>query len=315
MFPSLFKSLSLAGATAKLSIFIFHRVLPKADPILPFEPTAEQFNWMVRFFSRNFNVLPLSEAARRLKAGTLPPSAASITFDDGYADNLEIAWPILERYGIPATFFIATSFLDGGRMWNDEVIEAVRVAPDGELDLQRFNLGKHILADGPSRIRCYEAVLGKLKYFEHDFRAEVAREIGKQAAIPERSELMMTRAQLKKLRGAGAEIGAHTHTHPILELLDDKKAIVEIETGKLELEAILGEPIDIFAYPNGVPTRDCSARHGEMVRKLGFEAAVSTEPRFANASADIFQLPRFTPWDRTPKMFAARCLMQLWNNR
>lgn len=315
MFPWLFRTLSPAGAPARLSIFIFHRVLPKADPILPFEPSAEQFDWMARFFSRNFNVLPLGEAARRLKVGTLPPAAASITFDDGYADNFEVAWPILERYGIPATFFIATAFLDGGRMWNDEVIETVRNAPDGELNLQEFNLGSYWLSDAASRVRCYEAALGKLKYFEHLHRAEVAGDIGRRGALPERSDLMMTRSQLTKLCAAGAEIGAHTHSHPILERLDDHKAIAEIEAGKSELESILGEPVRVFAYPNGVPGRDCSQRHAEMVRTLGFDAAVSTEPRFASATADVYRLPRFTPWDRTPNRFAARCMMQLLNTR
>jgi peptidoglycan/xylan/chitin deacetylase (PgdA/CDA1 family) len=311
----LFRALSPAGASARLSIFIFHRVLPATDPLLPFEPSAEQFDWMARVVSRNFKVLPLGEAVRRLKAGTLPPAAAAITFDDGYADNFEVAWPILADHGIPATFFIATAFLDGGRMWNDEVIEAFRKVPEGELNLRQFDLGTHELRDTASRIRGYEAVLGKLKYFEHHRRAEVARTIGRQAAVPERSELMMSRSQLRKLRAAGAEIGAHTHTHPILEGLKDEHAFAEIEAGKLELESILGETVAVFAYPNGVPGRDCSARHGKMVEKLGFAGAVSTEPRFANAQADPFHLPRFTPWDRTPQRFAARCLWQLWNSR
>lgn len=314
--PSLlFRAISPAGASAKLSIFIFHRVLPVADPLLPFEPSAEEFAWMARLIAGNFHVLSLGEAVRRRQAGTLPAAAAVITFDDGYADNFEVAWPILAAHGLPATFFIATAFLDGGRMWNDEVIEAFRKVSPGELDLRQFDLGSHTLSDTASRIRGYEAVLGKLKYFEHHQRAAVAREIGRQAAVPEHSELMMSRGQLRKLRAAGAEIGAHTHTHPILEGLPDEQAFAEIAAGKLEVEAILGETVSVFAYPNGVPGRDCSARHGKMVEKLGFSAAVSTQPRFANAQADRFHLPRFTPWDRTPGRFAARCLLQLWNSR
>jgi peptidoglycan/xylan/chitin deacetylase (PgdA/CDA1 family) len=311
----LFRTFSPAGASARLSIFIFHRVLPAADPLLPFEPSVEQFDWMVRLISRNFNVLPLSAAARRLQAGTLPTAAAAITFDDGYADNFEMAWPILAHYGIPATFFIATAFLDGGRMWNDEVIEAFRKVPEGELNLHQFDLGSHQLHDTASRIRGYEAVLGKLKYFEHVHRAEVARAISRQATVPARGELMMSRSQLRQLRAAGAEIGAHTHTHPILEGLTDEQALAEIAAGKLEVESILGETVTVFAYPNGVPGRDYSARHGKMVERLGFSAAVSTQPRFANAQADRFQLPRFTPWDRTPQRFALRCMWQLWNSR
>lgn len=295
----------------KLSIFIFHRVLPQADPLLPFEPSAEEFDWMVRFISRTFTVLPLSEAARRLKTGALPPAAATITFDDGYADNLEVAWPILKRYKVPATFFIATSFLEGGRMWNDDVIEAFRLSRKDELDLSEFDLGTHRVDNPASRVKGYETVLGKLKYFEHRLRSEIAGEVANRCAVPKQAELMMTHRQLRLLHDEGAEIGAHTRTHPILERLDDTAALQEIESGRQELEALIGTAVRVFAYPNGVPGRDCSARHAAMVRQAGFEAAVSTRQACATTSSDIFQLPRFTPWDRTPLKFAMRSMMNL----
>ncbi len=311
LWPFISRRLAPGGRNGKLSIFIFHRVLPVADPLLPFEPSAEQFDWMVRFIARSFNVLPLGEAARRLQAGTLPPAAATITFDDGYADNLLVAWPILKRHGVPATFFIATAFLEGGRMWNDDVIEAFRVAPAGGLDLGKFGLGSYLLGDAASRVRGYETVLGQLKYFDHRQRSETAREIALHCAVPTTSDLMMTHQQLRALRGEGAEIGGHTRTHPILENLDDAAAREEIVAGKRELEELLGEAVRVFAYPNGVPGRDCSARHGEMARQAGFAAAVTTRQACAARTSDLFQLPRFTPWDRTPLRFALRSLATL----
>lgn len=303
--------LSPAGPSAKLSIFIFHRVLPLADPLLPFEPSAKQFDWMVRFITRTFNVLPLSEAARRLQAGTLPPAAASITFDDGYTNNLLVAWPILKRYGVSATFFIATAFLEGGHMWNDDVITAFRLAQTDELDLDAFGLGRHPLNDVTARVRGYRAVLGKLKYFEHRQRSEIARQIAIRCAVPAASELMMTHQQLRQLASEGAEIGGHTQTHPILENLDDVTALAEIATGKRELEELLDEPVQVFAYPSGIPDRDYSARHSEMVRQAGFIAAVTTRQACATSASGMFQLPRFTPWDRTPLRFALRSLTTL----
>lgn len=313
---TLYRLLSPAGNKGQLSIFIFHRVLADADPLLPFEPSAEQFTWMARHFARSYSVLPLGEAVRRLQDGTLPAAAATITFDDGYADNFQVAWPILQRYALPATFFIATAFLDGGRMWNDDIIETVRNMPDGYLNLDAFGLGTHNLCDTTSRIRCYESILGKLKYFEHFQRMDTARQIALQAGLPATSNLMMTRNELRSLQASGAEIGAHTHTHPILECLSDTQARAEIEQGKYELESILGSPVRVFAYPNGVPTRDCSRRHAVMAKKIGFEAAVTTEQKLVSAaSADLFQLPRFTPWDRTPLRFAARNLIELFRAR
>ena len=82
----------------------------------------------MRFAKANFNVISLADGVAGLKRGCLPPRALSITFDDGYRDNHDIALPILLQLGLPATFFVATGFLDGGRMFNDTVIEAVRFA-------------------------------------------------------------------------------------------------------------------------------------------------------------------------------------------
>lgn len=292
-------------------MFIFHRVLPEKDPLRPDEPDAAQFDWMARLIAGNFSVLPLGEAAERLKAGTLPAGAACITFDDGYKDNLTIAAPILKRHGLAATFFIATGFLDGGRMWNDDIIEAIRALPEGTADWSEFELGRHDLDSIDRRRATIAAVLGKLKYAPHDRRAATAREIARRAGLDDRSDLMMTSDEVRRLRAAGMEIGGHTWSHPILNSLGDEDARAEIVRGKGELEVLLGERVNVFAYPNGNPERDFSARHVDMIREAGFSAAVTTERGVGKPGHDPLLLPRFTPWDRTPLRFSARCMQAL----
>src|SRR6185503_4669404 len=103
--------------SSSLSILIYHRVLHAPDPLFPEEVWAEQINSQLEVVKRWFTVLPLSDAVARLRTGRLPRRAACITFDDGYADNAVEALPILRRQGMPATFFVATGFIDGGRMW------------------------------------------------------------------------------------------------------------------------------------------------------------------------------------------------------
>jgi peptidoglycan/xylan/chitin deacetylase (PgdA/CDA1 family) len=191
------------------------------------------------------------------------------------------------------------------------VIEAFRLAPTGKLGLSEFDLGIHDLNDMASRVRGYEVVLGTLKYAAHPIRAEIARRIATHCGVPNACNLMMTHRQLRLLHGEGAEIGGHTRTHPILERMDDATAQQEIISGKQELEALLEEQVQVFAYPNGVPGRDYSERHVDMVHQAGFNAAVSTRPACATATSDIFQLPRFTPWDRTPLRFALRSMMTI----
>ena len=99
------------------------------------------------------------------------------------------------------------------------------------------------------------------------------------------------------------------------EMLTDPEmkefAAAEIEEGKARLEAILGEPVRLFAYPNGVPQQDYAAEHARMARDCGFTAAVSTAWGAAGAQSDRFQLPRFTPWDRQRLRFGVRLMANL----
>jgi peptidoglycan/xylan/chitin deacetylase (PgdA/CDA1 family) len=303
--------LAPGGNDGRLSIFIFHRVLAAPDPLIPSEPDAVRFERIMRHISRSFSVIGLRDAVSRLADRSLPSAAAAVTFDDGYADNLTVALPILRRYGVPATVFVATAFLDGGRMWNDDIIDAVRRVPGPTVDWSRFGLGIYDVGSTPARIRCYSDVLARLKYVEHAPRAERARRIALDAGVPEVSDLMLTSEQLRLLRASGMEVGAHTHTHPILTSIGDDEARREIRDGKERLEALLGEPVSLFAYPNGVPGKDFSPRHVDMVRSAGYAAAVTTAAGAIGSAGDRFMMPRFTPWDRSMWRFTARCAANL----
>jgi peptidoglycan/xylan/chitin deacetylase (PgdA/CDA1 family) len=107
------------------------------------------------------------------------------------------------------------------------------------------------------------------------------------------------------------QIGAHTVSHPILECSKDLQARWEISHSKRVLETCLRQPVELFAYPNGRPNQDYSARHVAMVREAGFLAAVSTASGVASPAADLLQLPRFTPWDRSRLRFGLRMLGNL----
>jgi len=101
----------------RLSILIYHRMLAAPDPILHDEIDADTFKQHATLLRSEFNALPLGEACTRLAHGSLPARAACITFDDGYADNEQIALPILKRLGLPATFFVSTGFSNDGIMF------------------------------------------------------------------------------------------------------------------------------------------------------------------------------------------------------
>jgi peptidoglycan/xylan/chitin deacetylase (PgdA/CDA1 family) len=119
--------------------------------------------------------------------------------------------------------------------------------------------------------------------------------------------LMMTSDQVRMLHASGMEIGGHTVNHPILASTEDSAASAEIANGKEMLEGIIRGPVRFFAYPNGKPVRDYLPHHPGMVKRLGFDAAVSTAHGAVRAGSDVYQLPRFTPWDRGGRLrFALR---------
>lgn len=297
--------LTLLSGRRTVPILIYHRVLPVPDPLFPYEVTALDFDRQMGALAAIFQVLPLPEAVERLRNRSLPVRAACVTFDDGYRDNLEVALPILKRHGVPATVFVATDFLDGGRMWNDTVIEAVRRAKGAELDLGRLELGHWPVTTIKDRRIAIAALLPRLKYREFEMRTRLADEIANIAGAELPSDLMLASQQVCELHREGIEIGAHTRSHPILAIMDNEQAREQIVTNKRCLEELLGAPVCLFAYPNGKPGQDYRREHVRMVREAGFMAAVSTATGVATVGADIHQLPRFTPWDKRPLRFIA----------
>lgn len=301
-------ALSPLGRQQRLSILIFHRVLKERDWMRPGEPTEAEFAWQMQLLQRYFTVLPLSQAVQMLRENRLPPRAVCVTFDDGYADNATVALPVLQRYGIPATVFVAAGYLNGGRMWNDTVVESLRLYDGDELDLSR--LGMPIYPTGTDELRRKAAygIISERKYMEPSLREEIANHVAQlTASLPDK--LMLTTEQLLTLHQQGVEIGGHTFSHPILCSLPPEQAREEILRGKTELESIIGEPLRLFAYPNGRPGKDYNQEHVAIVKQAGFDAAVATSWGVSSAKSDFFQLPRFTPWDKSSNRYLLRMIL------
>jgi len=318
MFKLLFSSVAPQGAGAQLSTLIFHRVLPQTDPLFPAELCAARFDAMCAWLKRWFQVLPLDQALQQLREQRLPARALAITFDDGYADNHDIALPILLKHGLTATFFIASDFLNGGCMWNDRVIEALRRSARQGLDLTRATGGvleRLDLSSAEARRRAVAEVLPRIKHLAQPERSAMVDAIVAEAGQRPPSDLMMTTGQLRALRAAGMSVGAHTASHPILAVLDDAQARAEIAGGRAALESLLNESVRLFAYPNGKRGQDYGERECQLVRELGFDAAITTNHGVMSAYGDFFQVPRYTPWEADRLRFGWRLYQQLRNGR
>ena len=300
-------SAAYPGASrARMAILIYHRVLPAPDSLLPDLPDVARFRWQMQLLAEYFHPLPLPEAAERLAAGDLPPRSVCVTFDDGYRDNLDCTLPVLEEMGVPATVFVAPGFLGDGMMFNDRVIEGVRAATGPELDLTDLGLGCYPVRTVQERRAAIDQLLPALKYLPDTERERKARAIAERAGCRPNGPLMLDADGVRALAARGVTIGAHTLTHPILAETPDAVAAEEISASKRVLEEMTGQPVSLFAYPNGRPGRDYGERHVVMVKDAGFRAAVSTRWAPAGRDSDPFQLPRFTPWDLTPSRFLVR---------
>lgn len=305
----------LRGGGGPFSVLIYHRVLSQPDRLMPDEPTREQFAWQLDLLASQFNVLALGDALERQRRGSLPPRCVCITFDDGYADNAEVALPELQRRQLPATFFVASDFLDGGCMWNDHVIAALRDTAHAELDLRELGLDRYASDRIESRRRSLDALIGALKYRPQAERADLVRRIRDLAETEGPDGIMMSPDQVRELAAAGMEIGGHTMSHPILASIGIDDAECEIGGGRERLQEITGTPVRLFAYPNGRPGTDFGAEHVALVRRLGFDAAVTTSWGAHRRGGDDYQIPRFTPWDRDGFRFNLRLLHNALINR
>ena len=270
----------------RLCILTYHRILAVRDPLLESEVDLATFSWQMQLLADAFNVLPLHQALLLLEQGQLPARAVCISFDDGYRSVHELALPVLQALGLPATVFSTSAHIDGGSMWNDRIIEAVRLLPDGPLDWRSLPLDQHQLALEPhmhaqSRAAIAASLNQHAKYLLPDERRQLVSALEQFAGTRSVPDLMLNQEMLRALVHQGIEIGGHTVTHPILCRLDDDQAGCEILDNKHALEQITGRPVRLFAYPNGKVGADYDARHVSMVKQAGYEAAFTT----ANGSA------------------------------
>ncbi len=276
-----------------LPILMYHQVLKERDVLRPGVPDLATVAVQLRTLADHFTVLPVEDAVPLLREGRLPRSAVCITFDDGYRDNHDNAWPLLKHLKLPATVYVATGFLDGGIMFNDLVVEAVRRMPAGRHDFTTHGLEVFEISDMRSRLSLIGRLCLTLKYLTPENRCGLADDLRHRAQSALPTDLMMDREQVRRMARGGIRIGGHTLRHPILATTDLASARHEIIANRDEILAITDLKPRSFAYPNGKPNLDYTRDHARLVEEAGYEVAVATSVGVATAASCRFQLPRF----------------------
>jgi len=306
-------------------ILVYHRVteLPN-DPYL-LAVTPNHFAQQMEVIRSHYIPMRLQQLIEALRNGNIPTGAVVVTFDDGYADNLYNAKPVLERHDIPATVFVTTGHIGHPHeFWWDE-LDRLLLQPGTlprrlELSLNgrkgQWELGEaanytfadfechhhwHIeQQDDPTpRHHLHRSLYQLLHSLTETDRQQLLRELRTWAgaeSIGRPTHRTLSHQEVVHLAEGGLiEVAAHTVTHPILSALSVAVQRDEIRRSRAHLERLLNRPVTSFAYPHGSYTQETLA----VVREAGFACASSSEPDAVCSSADCFQLPRIAvrDWD------------------
>ena len=308
--------------TARAVILMYHRIGPADGDPWHLGVSPERFDEHLSVLTKVMHPLSMGQLVKALHERRLPRRAAVVTLDDGYADNLHTAKPLLERHRVPATVFVTSGYVGLPReFWWDE-LEGYVLHPDLLPPTLRLELGG----------RVHQLELGEAaRYDEAQRRGDRTRRTWEAAASTRLGfyravwELLRSAPDSERRRGLDAlrawaghdgraratrrplardelvalgrdglvEIGAHSVSHPHLSTLDTAGQREEIQRCKAYLEGIVSRPVTSFAYPHG----DFAPVTATLVREAGFASACSTVTASIGARSDAYALPRFAVGD------------------
>lgn len=275
--------------------------------------SPENFAKHLHELRKNTHPIQLSKLVQHLNDGSLPSKSIAVTFDDGYADNLYTAKPLLEKYEIPATVFICTGYT-GKEFWWDE-LERLVISSRADLNALYLEVGNRqfvwdqVEVDPEANPEDRQKFCRKLYNFllpldsEEQTQAMKSIRNWSDALSVETTARAMTQDELLQLANGGLiELGAHTKHHPMLPQLSLERQRAEIESSKKELETLLNKKIAGFSYPNGRATLEAK----RLVRELDFTYACTSLHDVVRPGIDLYELTRFWQKDVDGERFMKR---------
>lgn len=310
-------------------ILVYHRVTKLvSDPqLLCVSP--QNFIEHLKILKRHFCPIRLQQLVQDIKKGRIHPRSVVLTFDDGYADNLYNAEPLLKQYNIPATFFVTTGNLRQEReFWWDE-LERILLQPGVLPQNLSLNIGERIYqwdlgsdadysqdafsryckwnvmekSDPTARHNLYRSLYQILQSLFHDERLRVLDElrllVGNKLAIRQTYHCLSTEELRHIAKENLIEIGAHSVTHPVFSSSSIEEQRREIFQSKVRLEEILSHPLNSFSYPYGAKSH-YTEETISLIKEAGFVCACANFTEVVRKGSDYFKLPRFLvrDWDR-----------------
>jgi peptidoglycan/xylan/chitin deacetylase (PgdA/CDA1 family) len=291
-----------------INILIYHRVNDEYDLFFPATP-INVFRKQMEYIRSRFFTFPLEEITERMKQKDVPDNSIVVTFDDGYLDNYENAFPVLKEFSIPATIFLATGAIDTGKiLWHDHVFSAFRETKSLFLEEFGTNRKKFSLINLQEKLYAQGEILKFLRTLDTRERLFWIDILKRDLGITEQEDkyrIMMNWGEIKEMYRNGISFGGHTITHPILSRLSANDMKKETFLSKKIIEYHLESPINTFAYPNGT-SEDFNEMTKKIVKDAGYSCAVTTIFGTNDVHQDVFALRRGTPWDTDIHKFGLR---------
>ncbi|MGB0467217.1 MAG: polysaccharide deacetylase family protein [Pontibacterium sp.] len=291
----LHKALKRRGIT----ILAYHGVL---DHSLPFADWCfldkAEFERQIRYLSQNFKIVHLSEAMQLLKQGKVDQPTAVITFDDGYQNNYDVAFPVLKKYKAPATIYLVADPINTeDTIWFCRLNQALADTKSKQFTWNgmQFNLsGAQSKAQASARIQA--SLKGMVNNRLNQEVDRLIRLLGSdpEQPVPDHSAYrLLNQAEINEMQDSGLiTFGAHTCSHAILSRLSEDEQRREINDSKSAIEQIAGKPCTHFAYPNG-STQDHDPVTAELIKAAGFESCVNMRPGANLPETDPMHLWRY----------------------
>lgn len=269
----------------RLWILTYHRVLPKSDPRYALEEPGmvvepETFAMHMDLVQKHLTIVSLQDWLQRRDSGqALPPKSCAITFDDGWLDNYQYAFPILQDKGIPATVFVVTHMIGtNATFWPNRLAHVLEQKPNA---IETFPLERdkgELPLNGNSSRETLSQIIAYLKQYPDDY---IHRWLDDVDSTPPTSRSLMDWDELRTMADTGlVDVGSHSCHH--YRLQSDLAAEViakEVSDSKHKLEEELQRPAQVFCYPNG----DSSPLARELVAN-NYRAAVTTQGGINSAS-------------------------------
>ncbi len=289
-----FEHLSI-GSCDSLIVFNYHRIREHEQESTPFHdevfgPTVAEFTEQISWLRQHTRIIHEAELLDMLASGrSFANRCSMITFDDGYRDNFTLAFPVLERFEVAATFLIPSEIITSRRLgWWDMISYFVKNSPKESIELD----GAVYSLMAPRR-GATNAIISRMVREPYDFtrglldRLSVACEVDFPSREAQSAELM-TWDEVRRVSRSVVSIGSQTHTHPVLATMDRGDQIDELATSKRVLEREIGKPVFSIAYPVGGPGHFTSETK-EVAHLCGYSLGYS----FATGVNSVSNLDRF----------------------